>query len=158
MNTLIFSGAAHVQMQGKEVLQFLDVDETHAEYQLLGFQDHHVRVVDYRPGGLAAIQRVIETEDDSQFPEDFNFSSHVSILQLPTSNLLIELTDTVDPNPVYMLWIAIGFSDSIPNYEYVYQDKEYLREDGSIALLSLYKRPRIHTTKTQPTYYSFSNR
>ena len=158
MNQLIFSGPAHLQMQGKEVLQFLDVNEIHAEYGLIGFQDHLVRVVDYRLRGLLAIQRVIETGNDSQFPTGFNFPSHVSILKLPTGDLVIELRDTDNQNPLHMLWIAIGFSDTIPNYEYVYQDKEYLSEDGSIALLSLYKRPHIHTAKHQPIYYSFSNR
>jgi hypothetical protein len=163
MNMQIFSGAAHLQMQGKEVLQFVDVYETYAEYELLGFREHHIRVVDYRMEGLAAINRVIETGDDSQFPKDFNFSSHVSIIQLPNEpsngDLLIELRDTSDSSPIYMLWIAIGFSDSIPYYDYVYQKKEYLGNDGSLALLSLYKRPFVRSTeKTQPIYYSLSNR
>lgn len=75
----IFLGCAQVAIQGERVLRFLDLTEKKVVYQIIGFEDPIITVVDYRASGLFAIQSLLDTGDLKSFAPRFNTASMVEI-------------------------------------------------------------------------------
>ena len=154
MDRLVFNGDTYVEMQGNEVLQFLSLNYDHAEYNMIGFDESPVKVLDYRSGGLSAISQVLETGRVDQFPRLFNNPAMIKIWKKENGILVIEMRDAQNPSPQYMLWAAIGIKNPFPEYDYVFRNAEPL-QDGRYALLSLYKRPKRHK-KRYPIFSALS--
>jgi hypothetical protein len=138
----IFSNAAQVKIQGDRVLRLISIDRERAKYQVTGFSDPIITVFDYRLAGLRAIAQVLDTGEADGFAPQFNVPAHVTILNEGPARVLLELRETDDPSPAYMLWIAIGIEDTIPVYDYVFDYVEAL-DAKQFAFLSVYRRPRL---------------
>lgn len=140
MEKTFFAGPSHVEIQGDQVLSFISVNDQVAVYQLLGFEENPVIIQDYRDFGLNAINTLIKDGRLDDFAPKFNKPSYVSITESADSILIINLHETADLNPPYMLWIAIGMEEEPPNYSYVFREIVPFQQN-KLAILSLYKRP-----------------
>lgn len=136
----IFSGTVQVSIQGDRVLRFVDFTGNQAKYEVIGFENSPVLIIDSRAKGLLAIQELIETEELHAFAPRFNHQAMVQITKDDTGNTLIELSDTEDV-PTCVLWIAIGLGSSMPVYDYVYEELVPLTEDDQYALIAVYQIP-----------------
>jgi hypothetical protein len=134
----LFSGSTQVSIQGERALRFIDFTGNQAKYEIIGFEDSPVVLIDYRANGLLAIQSLLETGDLYGFAPKFNHPAMVNVTQDEMGKVVIELTDTKDfPNCV--LWIAIGLGDLIPVYDYVYENIVPLKEEGKFSLIAIYQ-------------------
>lgn len=139
MNVVLFSGPAHVDIQGKRVLSFEPPVCNPVEYQVIGFDAPTITLRDYRVAGLLAIADVQLTRRAEAFATGFNVPAHVTILKQDNDNISIELRETENSDPPYRLWIAIGIRDEIPVYAYVFDVIAPLADD-SFAFAALYCR------------------
>jgi len=137
MNEL-FSGIAHVSIQGERVLRFLNCTENQANYEVIGFEQAPVMIVDFRRNGLLAIQELLETGDLQAFAPKFNHPAEVRITSDANQQIVVELRDT-DHMPTFVLWVAIGLGNSMPVYDYFYENIIPLAEDGRFALIAVYQ-------------------
>ena len=139
METL-FTGSSHVDIQGKHVLLFENVNQEYTEYSLIGYENYPVKIFDYRDFGLAAINTLIETKKLEDFAPKFNHPANTTIMKSDQGEIRIELRKTDERNPPHMLWISIGIQETkIPAYDFVLKMLEPFKE--KTALLSLYRRP-----------------
>lgn len=137
MNQLFF-GVAHVSIQGERVLRFLNCSGDQANYEVIGFDQTPVRIIDFRINGLRAIQELLETEDLQSFAPKFNYPAEVRITIDENQQTVIELRDT-DEIPGFVLWIAIGLGNSMPVYRYYYENIVSLPAEGRYALVTVYQ-------------------
>ena len=134
------SGPAHVDIQGDKVLRFVKVNNKFAKYELVGFEDKSVTILDYRDFGIAAMGSLLATNDLQTFAPQFNRPANLTITRTNQGKYQIELRKTSVENPGFMLWIAIGIKEKIiPAYDFWV--KEVLPYKKKVALLSLYQRP-----------------
>lgn len=140
MEQVLFSYPSHVQIQGEEVLRFVSADTQVATYELVGFENFPIIIEDYRSFGLDAIHTLLQDGQLYDFAPRFNQPSHVLILQEEDGLVRVELTETEFRNPPYMLWIAIGLTEDIPNYQYKLCEAQPCGDDEQ-ALFAVYKRP-----------------
>lgn len=118
MSRLLFSGYAYIEIQGPRVLLFNERCTHYVEYSVIGFEDK-VIIRDYRQTGLQAIDFVLDTNDASHFPEDFNGLSRTHIYDMEGGQpMVIELRDGANRRPDYQLWIAVGIDQHIPLHDY----------------------------------------
>jgi hypothetical protein len=155
MKDLIFSHDAQVEIQGDEVLQFVDLNNDYAIYQVIGFYEPVVYIHDYRPSGIREIKRLLETGEIDRFAHKFNVLSHVDVTKNEHGNLIIDLYPPKGAERRFMLWIAIGIRGNIPFYRYHVRHIEPL-EDGKYAFIGIYKRPYKHGVH-QPAPFVFSS-
>lgn len=139
METL-FTGPSHVDIQGKRVLLFKDVNQEYAEYSLIGYEDYPVKIFDYRDFGLQAIDSLLKTNKLDDFAPRFNHPANTTVMKSDQGEIRIELRKTDKKNPPNMLWIAIGIKETkIPAYNFILKFLEPFKKQT--ALLSLYCRP-----------------
>lgn len=136
----LFSGAAQVSIQGERVLRLLNFTGNQAKYEVIGFENMPVILVDSRRTGLLAVQELLETGDLYAFAPKFSHPALVHILQDGPGQVQIELSDTDQP-PAHMLWIAIGLDDLLPVYDYIYENIVPLYPGAGYAFISLYQLP-----------------
>lgn len=141
MNEL-FSGPAQVSIQGERVLRLLDFTGNQAKYEVIGFEELPVVLLDSRKRGLMAIQELLENGDLRAFAPKFNHPANVRITEDDNTSVIIELTDTCE-HPRHLLWIAIGLRDSLPVYQYVYENIAPLHTQNEYAYLALYQLMEI---------------
>lgn len=134
----IFSGPAQVAIQGERVLRFIELTGKQATYEIIGFEDPVVTVIDYRSDGLLAIQSLLETGDLKAFAPKFNKPAMIEISQDEMGKIVIELNETNVAHPNFILWVAIGIGSSIPVFEYIYENIRPLNEE-KYALLAIYQ-------------------
>ncbi|HOU14103.1 MAG TPA: hypothetical protein PKZ84_13405 [Anaerolineae bacterium] len=139
MNAALFSGPAHVEIQGKRVLSFEPPARNPVEYRVIGFDTPSITLHDYRVAGLKAIADVERTRSVATFATRFNIPAHVTIVKQDDTHIAIELRETENADPPYRLWIAIGIRDEIPVYAYLFDVIAPL-EDDSFAFAALYCR------------------
>lgn len=157
MKKTIFSGPSHIEIQGDEVLRFISVNSRAAIYELVGFEHCPVIIEDYRTFGLDAIKTLLDDERLYDFAPKFNKPSQVLITEDNKGKVLIQLSETEQINPAYMLWIAIGLQSPPPEYSYIYQEIVPYQVNKN-ALLCIYKRPyRKATPIVSDYFFSFSN-
>lgn len=149
MEKIYFSGPSHVQIQGDQVLRFISLENEFASYQLIGFEENPVTIVDYRSFGINAIKTLIFDERLYDFAPKFNKPSYVTIVESINGELLIKLQETAELNPPFMLWIAIGMEEDPPNYSYLFREIVPYHQN-KLAVLSLYKRPFRKSPITLP--------
>lgn len=137
---VLFDGPSHVDIQGKHVLLFEEVNHEYAKYSLIGYEGYPVKIIDYRDFGLEAIGTLLETNKLDDFAPQFNHPAHTTITKSDQGEICIELRKTDERNPPYMLWIAIGIKETIiPAYDFMLKILEPFKK--KTALLSLYSRP-----------------
>jgi hypothetical protein len=136
----IFEGSTQVAIQGERVLRFIDFSENQAKYEIIGFEDSPVTLIDHRLNGLLAIQSLLETGDLYNFAPNFNHPALVIVTQDEMGEVVIELNDTED-SPSCVLWIAIGLGHSLPVYDYIYENIVPLAEVDKYALITIYQIP-----------------
>jgi len=155
----IFEGSAQVSIQGERVLRFLDFTGNQAKYEIIGFEDSPVTLIDHRLNGLTAIQALLETGDLHDFAPKFNHPALVNVTQDEMGEVVIELNDTED-YPSCVLWVAIGLGDLVPVYDYLYENIVPFNEEGKYAFIGLYQLSEsdgaTHSLKdlNSPTYSS----
>lgn len=138
MNVL-YAGTAQVSIQGERALRFLDFTGNQAKYEVIGFENMPIVIIDSRRRGLLAIQELLGGGNVNDFAPKFNHPAHIRITQEGGGGVTIELSDT-DENPSHILWIAIGLGDSMPVYDYVLEVIVPLEgSDGEYALIALYQ-------------------
>ena len=137
MNEL-FSGVASVSIQGERVLRFLNCTEDQAIYEIIGFEEAPVIIIDFRRNGIVAIQELLETEDLHAFAPKFNYPAEVRIVNDDNGQVVIELRETND-KPTFILWIAIGLENSLPVYNYHYENIVPLAQKGRWGVVAVYQ-------------------
>lgn len=109
---------ALIELEGSEVLSLMSRKADCAIYNVIGFNDYTIKLVDYRQKGLEAINRVLNSRETRKFPDDFCFPALVRISQAGLE-ILIELLELEEHfQPEMMLWIATDLEEPIPDYEY----------------------------------------
>jgi hypothetical protein len=133
-----FSISAYVAIQGKRVLRFIDFAENQVVYEIIGFTDRIVRLVDRRASGLRAISELQNTGNPVAFAPMFNGPALVTIIQDEQHDeIQIELSEPSESTLEHILWIAIGIGDLIPVYNYIYEHIEPL-DENHYALIAVY--------------------
>ena len=140
MGNQLFSGIAEVAIQGERVLRFVNSTQDRAVYEVIGFNDQNITIIDYRQAGLQAIQTLHQTGDLSAFAPIFNSVGRVELWETDEGGMLIELSDSDEKLTEYVLWIAIGIEDSVPVYDYLVECIAPL-EDDRYAFLALFHSP-----------------
>ncbi len=140
MENIIFKGKAHVALQGEQALRLLKRNGNCAEYEVLGFRDVPITLRDYRPEGLEALNLVEGGGDEREFAIRFNHPASITVATRDGSGLEINLRKTDDPDPCHTLWVAVGWQEGIPLYDYVYHRIEPI-DSSHLAFLSVYRHP-----------------
>jgi hypothetical protein len=141
INQFIFSVCSHVQIQGDEVLQVVYMDSEVAAYKVVGFEDHPVIVEDYRSFGLEALNTFLMDGRSCSFKSKFNRPSNILFFKGDNKDILIQLMETTQTDPPYMLWIATGTEDTLPmGYSHLFRDITRYQNNKQ-AFLSLHKQP-----------------
>lgn len=142
MNKIIFSNSSQIQIQGDAVLKIKENGPKKAIYELIGFECYPVLIEDERQAGLSALQDFLMDNCDKEFAPRFNQPAQVTITQESAGCTIIHLSETENRNPDFMLWIAIGIKEPLPEYSFlIYENIPYLQNKR--ALLSLYERPKV---------------
>lgn len=133
-----------IEIEGNEVLRFIEKDEHCVRYGIVGFPDEQVKLLDYRTKGLEAIDKVLSTERLEQFPEDFCFPSSMRLLHQGQETLieLFNLQSVAEPE--LMLWIATNLEEPIPDYKYQFFRVEPMA-DSSYSFISLFNYRRFQS-------------
>lgn len=134
----IFTGCVQVEIQGPKVLRLLQRTIKFAEYEVVGFEGK-VLIQDTRFRGLQAIDYLETSGDASYFPEEFSSPAYAQIVRDNKGILRIHLSDTSDSDLDIILWVAIGISNEIPNYDYQHQWIEYF-DQNRIGMIAVFLR------------------
>ncbi len=133
---------AEVAIQGDEVLSFISCNQEQAIYEVIGFDEPKISLIDYRRKGIDAIHELLETRDLHKFAPVFNASALVTLQEEDDGSVLIELNEPEGDQPYTMLWIAIGIRDSIPVYDYLFERIAPLMDD-TFAFIALFEIPKL---------------
>lgn len=139
MDQFMFSKDVWVEVQGEDVLQLESISDDFVSYQVVGFDNPCIVIMDYRLEGIAAIKRCMDNGKLSEFAEHFNDKSKIFIKRDP-QKISIELHSSTSNDPRFRLWIASEFGRRIPMYRYRIF-KSVPTQQGKYRLFSLYKRP-----------------
>ncbi len=161
-----FAQPSWIAFQGDRVLRLLHQNADYAQFELIGFENK-VALFDYRPKTLKVLEGILaHREKVNAFPLAFNTPAFVHIKDLQSSSLEIRLTETDNPQPLFMLWAAIGLEDGVPIYDYVatrYAPLDPL-DETKIAFFSIYRRPQpikqphiVVPSVQKPERYSLSD-
>jgi hypothetical protein len=133
---------AEISIQGNRVFRFVNSTQDRAVYDVIGFNNPSITIIDYRQRGLDAIQQLLETGQVNNFAEEFNSPARIELQSDENDNILIELDEIGSNNiPTHMLWIAVGLRDSIPVYDYCFELLAPLK-NGSFALATIFNIPK----------------
>lgn len=156
INKFIFSVCSAVQLQGYEVLRLVYFDKEVATYTLAGFKEHPITIQDYRSYGLASLNQLLKDGRSRDFRARFNRPSNVLLFTGNNKDVLIQLMETMETDPLYTLWIAAGVEQTVPlGYSYLFREIREL-PDRRKAFLSLHKQtyntpmPVDHQTAADP--------
>jgi hypothetical protein len=131
---------ADIAIQGDRVLRFVNCTQERAIYEVIGFSDPSITIIDYRLNGLKAIHELLKTDAKANFASKFNAPANIELQYDHNGNILIELNDIGNNHPDRMLWIVIGLQDSIPVYNYLVERIAPLG-DGTFAFAALFNIP-----------------
>jgi hypothetical protein len=156
MQKRIFSGPVQVEIQGANVLKFIGQEPGQAKYQVIGFQDS-ITVIDRRAVSLQAIDEVLKTGVVDRFASQFNAPATLRISKAHSKSITIELDESDNTNPEFMLWVAIGIQDTIPVYDYLFERLVPFGDNG-FAFLALYRRsPEFELVPTSSVSMAFAS-
>jgi len=134
---------AEIAIQGDQVLSFINCTQERAIYEVIGFDEPRIVLIDYRPHGINAIHELLETKNLHNFAPVFNTPALITLQEGDDGAILIELNEANESQPDKMLWIAIGSRDSIPLYDYLFEQINPL-EDDRFAFIALFEIPDEH--------------
>jgi len=134
---MIFQAITQVEIQGDEVLQFIQRGDDFVKYQIIGFTSPIIEVFDYRKSSLHAIDYVLNTNDLAEFPEVFSSPAYVEISNRDSQRLAVTLKDTEEKEISTVLWIAIGIDEPIPYCDYSFYKLAYL-DQQRFAFISIF--------------------
>ena len=141
---------AEIAIQGDQVLSFVNCTQERAIYEVIGFDEPKIIIVDYRQKPIQAVYKLLEAGDTHQFAPIFNNPALLTIQEDVDGTLLVELNESKSLLPDKMFWIAIGIQDSIPVYDYLFERIAPITED-SFAFVALFEIPRESARqKSQP--------
>ncbi len=139
MERPILTVHAQVKLQGENTLRPVVLCRERTEYQLLGFTQPVVKLIDYRPASLQALAAKFDTGKDSDFLLHFNLPARVMLWASYPREIRIELSDTSQGSPAYVFWIALDPQPARPLYPFIFRHSTNL--DGAGCLhLSIYQR------------------
>ncbi len=140
INKFIFSVCSSVQLQGDEVLRLVYVDTEVATYTLAGFPERPITIQDYRSYGLEALNILLKDGRSRDFRARFNRPSNVLLFRGNNKDVLVQLMESTESDPLYMLWIAAGAEETMPlGHSYLFREIREL-PDRRRAFLSLHKQ------------------
>ena len=102
---------------------------------------------DFRPITTPALFR----EDDFG---DINRPAAVTIHQLKNNSLLIDLKDTDRASNRYMLSIAGGVTEFVPQFDSVFDHFDFRDDDNSLVYLAVYRKARARRAKQDWSFLS----
>jgi hypothetical protein len=133
---------AEIAIQGDQVLSFINCTHDRAIYEVIGFDEPKIVIIDYRRSSIDALHELLESGNLYNFAPVFNTPAQITLQEEESGEVMIELNKASDPNPDKMLWIVIGIKDSLPIYEYLFERISPLT-DGSFAFLALLQIPNL---------------
>lgn len=139
MSDILFSGAAHVEIQGKRALRLLSIEDGYAEFEVIGFDDPKITITDFRTTTISTLRSALKTEHLECVAESINLPAEAKIRTEDSGRIEVELLPTPIEDPPYRLWIPIGIGKSIPVYAYLIK-RIVPFGDKRNALFSLYYR------------------
>jgi len=139
MTETIFSGVAHIELQGDRALRLIDVYQDHADFEVIGFDEPRITLRDHRRVSLDALAKVLKAENVHLLALKLNTPAQANVQLQNSGDIAIELHETQAQDPAHRLWVAIGIQDRIPVYDYVFRQIAPLG-DGRFAFLGLYRR------------------
>lgn len=140
MNDMIFSATAAVEIQGKQVLEFVSLNNNQAEFDIIGITNPKIRIIDMRPDVRRKMKEILVTDKVEELAYYFNRPARVTILPPSAGQIIVRLEKTRSKKPDHTLWVAIGIGDDIPLYDYQKVEMQELA-DHLYAFFALYKRP-----------------
>ncbi len=141
INKFIFSVCSHIQLQGDEVMRVLYMDKEVATYKMVGFDDRPITIQDYRPSGIEALNILLTDGRSRDFRARFNRPSNVLLFKGNNKDVLIQLMETVETDPPYILWLGSGTEQTIPvGYSCLFRDSRRFSNNCN-AFVSLHKKP-----------------
>jgi hypothetical protein len=133
---------AEIAIQGDRVLRFVNCTQERAVYDVIGFNNPAITIVDYRQRGLDAIRALLKTGQMMNFAPEFNTPAQVEFQSDLHGNILIELNEAENEKPAQMLWIAVGFHSAIPVYDCLFETIVSLDGD-KFGLATLFNIPAL---------------
>lgn len=133
---------AEISIQGERVLRLVNCTQERAVYEVIGFNDPSITIIDYRKNGLRALQTLLDTGEAKNFAPKFNMPARVEFQYAQDGNVLIELNEVGNDQPIQMLWIVVGLQDSIPVYDYLFETIAPL-DDNTFAFAALFNIPAL---------------
>ena len=131
---------AEIAIQGDQVLSFVNCTQERAVYEVVGFDEPKIVIVDYRQKPIRAVYELLETGELHNFAPIFNNPALISVKEDNEGTLLVELNEANGILPDKVFWIAIGIRDSIPVYNYLFERIAPLTEDA-FAFIALFDIP-----------------
>lgn len=142
MVNTIFSGPAQVEIQGPAVLEFVSLDESKAEFEIVGLSDPVIHILDLRPRIRKTMRQILQDGKVEAMVDEFNTPAHVTILPPEKGKMTVRLEPTRSKKPRHMLWVSVGIGEEedIPYFDYK-KMKIQKMDDDNFALFSLFRRP-----------------
>lgn len=131
---------AEIAIQGDQVLSLVNCTQERAVYEVIGFDEPKIVIVDYRQKPIRALCELLETGNIRNFAPIFNSPSMITIQEDADDTVLIELSESNGLIPDKMFWIAIGIRDSIPVYDYHFEWIVPISEEA-FAFIALFDIP-----------------
>ena len=156
MNKLIYSGNVFVELQGEAALNLLTHEQVSAKYEIMGFEQMHIYLIDNRTESISSLEKFLETGDISSFHSKFNDLAWVEIHQSHDGEIHVELKEPTQSDTNYFLWIAIGISKEIPAHDYKILESTPMSKD-QFALFALYQYPPHFLEPTPHPIHSYAD-
>ena len=128
-----------VIIEGNPVLRFMELVDNGAFYEIVGFENQRITLFDYRPTGLAAIQKLLNGGDLYAFAPAFNTPADLTINQNPAGGYTIHLFEPTSAILNHVFWIKAGIRGSVPVYHYCFRKIAPL-SDSSYSYLSVFQK------------------
>lgn len=135
---------ASVEIQGPRVLEILGRTDEYADFSVIGF-DGSITLRDFRPDTLASLLAFEQGKPNHDFADHFSKPAFVDLGVVERSSMHIELRPPSHESLSYLLWIAVGLSDSIPALDFVVSAIRPF-EDNLFALVALSELEADHAS------------
>ncbi len=150
MEKPIISVHAQVKLNEENTLRPVVLCRERAEYQLLGFTQPVVKLIDYRPTSIQAIAMKLNTGKNRDFLLHFNQPARVMLWASYPREIRIELYETSQDSPPYVFWISLDSTPAIPLSPFIFRHSARLDSAGCLHF-SIYQRLQTRE-KNVPLY------
>lgn len=140
MDELIYSTKVEIELQGKEVLEYLGDEDLVPTFRVLGFDQDIILLRDQRRSSRVEIETYLYSQDIDRFLSYFCSPALID-MNSNRNRCIINIFDDFSLKPASQsLWIAIGMGKELPAFEYVFHHSIPL-EDNTFAILAIYLHP-----------------